>query len=64
AEELRPPSVSPGLTAAVLNAYADRRLTAARTLELLRGQLQPDELPPQREETAADYVHLFQSPPR
>lgn len=62
AEEMRPPSVSPGLTAAVLDAYADRRLTAARTLELLRGQLQQqEELPPQREETAADYAHLFQS---
>jgi|SRR5271166_806423 len=57
-EELRPPTVSPGMVAAVLDAYTDRRLTAARTLELLRGQLQLEDLPPQRAETAADYASL------
>jgi transcriptional regulator with XRE-family HTH domain/Zn-dependent peptidase ImmA (M78 family) len=57
-EELRPPSVSPGMVSAVLEAYTDRRLTAARTLELLRGQMQQEDLPPQRVETAADYANL------
>lgn len=45
AEELRPPSLSPGISAAILTAYASERLTAARTLELLRGTLTADELP-------------------
>lgn len=58
AEELRPPTVSPGLAAAVLDAYVDLRLAAARTVELLRGQLQEADLPPRREETAADYARM------
>jgi transcriptional regulator with XRE-family HTH domain len=57
-EELRAPSVSPGLTAAVLDTYTDRRMTTTRTLELLRGQLIEADLPPQRTETAADYASL------
>lgn len=60
-EELNPPSVSPKLTAAILAAYVDLRLTAPRVVELLRGQLNESDLPQQRAETAADYVQLFQS---
>jgi len=60
-EELTPPSVSPELTAAILAAYVDRRLTAPRVVELLRGQLQEGDLPQQRAETAADYGRLIQS---
>lgn len=44
-EELQAPSLSPGLTAAILTAYATRRLTRARTLELLRGTLAAEQLP-------------------
>lgn len=57
-EELYAPSVSPGMAAAILEAYADRRLTPGRTLELLRGQLRQEDLPEQRAETAADYASL------
>ncbi|MEU2172864.1 MULTISPECIES: helix-turn-helix domain-containing protein [Nocardia] len=57
-DELRAPSVSPGMTAAIIDAYVDRRMTAARAVELLRGGLIDDDLPPQRAETAADYASL------
>jgi hypothetical protein len=57
-EELRAASVSPVLTAAVLDTYADRRMTTTRTLQLLRGQLTEADLPPRRAETAADYATL------
>ncbi|UGT64807.1 helix-turn-helix domain-containing protein [Nocardia asteroides] len=58
-DELRPPSVSPGLTAAIVAAYVDRKMTAARAVELLRGTLADEhDLPPQRQETAADYASL------
>jgi len=36
----------------------DRRMSAARATELLRGSLAEDELPEQRIESAADYVSL------
>lgn len=57
-DELRPPSVSPGMTSAIIDAYIDRRITSARVVELLHGGLSDDELPPQRTETAADYASL------
>lgn len=57
-DELRPPSVSPGLAAAVLDAYVDLRISAPRTVELLRGQLDIGELPQPRAETAADYARM------
>ncbi|MFI2233234.1 helix-turn-helix domain-containing protein [Nocardia testacea] len=57
-DELRAPSVSPGMTAAIVEAYVDRRMAAARAVELLRGGLVVEDLPPQREESAADYVSL------
>lgn len=44
-EELRAPALSPGLSAAILNAYLDRALTPARALELLRGTLPSAGLP-------------------
>ncbi len=44
-EELSPPYLSPGFAAAVLNAYATGTMTAARSLELLRGTLVEDDLP-------------------
>ncbi|HMS73940.1 XRE family transcriptional regulator [Gordonia sp. (in: high G+C Gram-positive bacteria)] len=58
ADELKAPSLSPGITAAIIEAYVDRRMSAARATELLRGSLAEDELPEQRIESAADYVSL------
>lgn len=58
ADELRAPSVSPGLLAAILSAYADRRITGPRAVELLRGQLEEADLPPRRAETAIDFASL------
>ena len=58
ADELRAPSVSPGLLAAILSAYADRRVTGPRAVELLRGQLEEADLPPRRAETAVDFASL------
>ena len=57
-EELRPPSLSPGMAAAILDAYSDRRMIGPRAIELLRGQLQKEDLPPQRAEIATDYAAL------
>ena len=39
------PALQRAFTAAVLTAYTDERLTAARSLELLRGTLSADHLP-------------------
>ncbi|WP_157975191.1 helix-turn-helix domain-containing protein [Glycomyces dulcitolivorans] len=44
-EECAAPYLSPAFTAAILNAYVDGQLTAARSLELLRGTLPATELP-------------------
>ncbi|BBX37547.1 helix-turn-helix domain-containing protein [Mycolicibacterium mageritense DSM 44476 = CIP 104973] len=57
-DELRPPSVSPGLAAAVLDAYVDLRISAPRAVELLRGQLDIADLPQPRAEIAADYARM------
>jgi transcriptional regulator with XRE-family HTH domain/Zn-dependent peptidase ImmA (M78 family) len=58
AEELRAPLLSPGITSAIIEAYVDRRMSAARAVELLRGCLTVDDLPEQRAESIADYVSL------
>lgn len=57
-DELRPPSLSPAMTAAIIDAHVDRRMTAARATELLRGGLRKKDLPPPRAESASDYVSL------
>ncbi|NMO04017.1 ImmA/IrrE family metallo-endopeptidase [Gordonia sp. TBRC 11910] len=57
-DELRAPSLSPTMTAKIVDAYVDRRMPAARVVELLRDGLTEDELPPQRLETATDYASL------
>lgn len=57
-EEMKAPSLSPGITAAIIEAYVDRRMSAARVVELLRGSLEEDDLPEQRAESAADYASL------
>ncbi|CAA9291319.1 MAG: hypothetical protein AVDCRST_MAG41-4385 [uncultured Corynebacteriales bacterium] len=53
-EELARPYVSPGFTAACLNGYVSGRLTAARTMELLRGTLPAGELP--HPEASSDHL--------
>lgn len=57
-DELGPPSLSPVLTAAIVAAYIDRRMTAGRAVELLRGALVEDDLPDRREESAEDFASL------
>lgn len=57
-EELKAPSLSPAITAAIIEAYVDRRISVARVVELLRDNLRPEDLPEQRVESAADYVSL------
>jgi Zn-dependent peptidase ImmA (M78 family)/DNA-binding XRE family transcriptional regulator len=44
--ELTPPSVPQGYAQQVIEAYRSFQLTATKTVELLRGTLQEDELPP------------------
>ncbi len=46
-DELVAPYVSPGFASSCVRSYAARRLTAARTVELLRGTLARDDLPDQ-----------------
>jgi transcriptional regulator with XRE-family HTH domain len=46
-DELASPYISPGFASASVNGYVTGRLTAARTVELLRGTLEPDDLPRQ-----------------
>ncbi|WP_186626569.1 helix-turn-helix domain-containing protein [Rhodococcus sp. BP22] len=57
-DELRPPSLSPALTAAIMAAYIDRRMTGPRAVELLRDALTEEDLPERREETAEDFASL------
>ncbi len=57
--EGRCPSLSPGLTAGILTAYARRDLTQERTLELLRGTLGEEDLPAQEDTTTAELEAAF-----
>jgi len=45
-EELRPPTLSPGLSQAVLAAYRKNSISADRAVEMLRGTVERHELPP------------------
>lgn len=58
-DELAPPYLSPALTSAILNAYADERLTESRALELLRGTISADELPTHETTTIEDLRGSF-----
>ncbi len=49
--ELEPPSVPPAYAKAVINAYRVRRLTRARTVELLHGTVTESDLPAIEETT-------------
>lgn len=57
-DELRAPSLSPRITAAIIETYVDRRMSAARAVELVRGGLAESDLPAQRAENASDYLNL------
>ena len=57
--ELAAPYLSPGFVARVLGAYTVGDLTAARTLELLRGTLRVDDLPPMEPGRPEDLRHAF-----
>lgn len=58
-EDKRCPYLSPAFLSSVLSAFAQERLTRERALELLRGTLGPDDLPPlddpQREDLEASF---------
>lgn len=58
-EELAAPYLSPVFTAAVLNAYLDERLTADRSIELLRGTLNTDQLPVRADGSIEDLRRSF-----
>lgn len=55
-QELPAPSVSPAMTAAILDAYFGRWMTAVWAVELLRGTLGDGDVPRQRAETAIDHA--------
>lgn len=59
-DELGSPSLSPGFAAACVGGYVAGKLTADRTVELLRGTLLADELPRPREGTLDDLRRSFQ----
>jgi len=44
-EDLRPPQVSAAVAAGVIKAYRKNKITRGRAIELLRGTVEPDELP-------------------
>lgn len=48
-EDLRPPSLSPGFSSAVVRAYRKHKLSRERAVELLRGTVEPQDLPRQDE---------------
>ncbi len=57
--ELEAPSVPVEYTREVLAAYIDERITAERTIELLRGALSADELPTRSPETLETFRGAF-----
>ena len=59
ADELGAPYLSPGLTSQILNAYVRGSLAEERTLELLRGTLMADDLPPRAPTTLDDLRLAF-----
>ena len=58
-DELSGPYLSPGFASASVNGYVSGRLTAARTLELLRGTLEIDDLPRQHTLSLEDLRRSF-----
>jgi transcriptional regulator with XRE-family HTH domain/Zn-dependent peptidase ImmA (M78 family) len=58
-EEPGAPYLTPGLTAGILDGYAEGRITRAKALELLRGTVGDDDLPDPRELTTSDMASAF-----
>jgi transcriptional regulator with XRE-family HTH domain len=58
-DELASSHLSPGFTAACLDGYVSRRLTADRTIELLRGTLTEADLPHRNTQSLDDFRRSF-----
>jgi hypothetical protein len=58
-DEPKSPYLSPGFAAAWVEGYTSGRLTAARTIELLRGTMTRDDLPDRERESLDDVRKLF-----
>lgn len=58
-DEPKSPYLSPSFAAACVEGYTSGRLTAARTIELLRGTIARDDLPEQEMESLDDVRKLF-----
>jgi transcriptional regulator with XRE-family HTH domain len=58
-DEPKSPYLSPGFAAACVEGYTSGRLTAARTIELLRGTMTRDDLPEREMESLNDVRKLF-----
>lgn len=58
-DEPKCPYVSPGFAAACVDGYTSGRLTAARTIELLRGTMTRDDLPEREAESLDSVRKLF-----
>lgn len=60
-DELTAPYVPPGYAASALSAHVDGALTQARTIELLRGSLAPEDLPEVDAHTVDSLARAFDS---
>ncbi|WP_313673106.1 XRE family transcriptional regulator [Mycolicibacterium sp.] len=58
-DEPKCPYLSPGFAAACVEGYTSGRLTAARTIELLRGTMTRDDLPERDQQSLEDVRKLF-----
>jgi transcriptional regulator with XRE-family HTH domain/Zn-dependent peptidase ImmA (M78 family) len=58
-DEPAAPYLSPGFVSKVLRAYTTEELTAERTLELLRGTINDDDLPPRDSMTIENFRESF-----
>ena len=58
-DEPRAPYLSPAFAAACVQGYTSRRLTSARTIELLRSTMTRDDLPEQESESLDDVRKLL-----
>lgn len=61
-EEMKPPSLSPAFSRAVLVAYRKNRITGHRAIEMLRGTLDFHELPPSDTIPLAAYSAELETP--
>lgn len=59
-DELASPYLSPRYAATVVEGFLSHKLTEARTLELLRGTLEADDLPPLSQPAASAFLSAFE----